>query len=371
MTKKKTDAEFKKEVFDLVGNEYTFLDSYVTARTRIKVKHNKCGNIYDVTPNDFTNGRRCHRCASNARKTNEQFKKEVYNLVGDEYTFLDSYINSRTEIRVKHNICGNAYKVKPSNFLTGRRCPYCNGKAKKSDHQFKKEVFDLVGDEYTFLDTYVNKRTKLRVKHNNCGSVYKVAPSNFLKGARCWNCFVEKEKGAKKKTNYQFKQEVYDLVGDEYEFLDDYVDSKTKIRVKHNKCGNIYEVAPHHFSEGHRCPYCTNSKGEDIINNILKVLGIKYDYQKTFDNLKDINLLSYDFFIPDQNILIEYQGIQHYQPFDYFGGEDKFKVQQKHDKMKADYAKEHDYTLITIPYTEDTFSKIKKYLVKHGLKLSA
>ena len=255
MTKKKTDAEFKKEVFDLVGNEYTFLDSYVTARTKIKVKHNKCGNIYDVTPNDFTNGRRCHSCASNARKTNEQFKKEVYNLAGDEYTFLDSYINSRTEIRVKHNICGNAYKVKPSNFLTGRRCPYCNGKAKKSDHQIKKEVFDLVGDEYTFLDTYVNKRTKLRVKHNNCGNIYKVLPNNFLRGNRCPYCANK----AKSKNNDQFKQEVRSLVGDEYTFLDDYVNNKTKLRVKHNKCGNVYKVKPGNFFIGRRCPYCTTN----------------------------------------------------------------------------------------------------------------
>lgn len=100
-------------------------------------------------------------------------------------------------------------------------------------------------------------------------------------------------------------------------------------------------------------------------------MGIKYEYQKTFDDLKDINLLSYDFYVSDQNILIKYQGIQHYQPFDYFGGEDKFKVQQKHDRMKSEYAKKYDYNLIAVPYTEGTFSKIKKYLIKHGLKISA
>ena len=371
MARKKTDAEFRKEVFDLVGDEYTFLDTYINAKTKIKVRHNACGHVYEVRPNDFVKGRRCPYCSINAKKIDEQFKQEVFDLVGDEYVFLDTYINSRTEIRVKHNKCGNIYKVKPSNFISGRRCSYCMGNAKKSDHQFRKEVFDLVGDEYIFLDTYVNKRTKIRVKHNKCGHVYKVAPSNFLKGNRCCKCFVEREKRAKKKTNYQFEQEIYDLVGDEYEFLDNYVDSKTKIRVKHNKCGHVYKVAPHHFYEGHRCPYCTNSKGEDIINKILKVLGIKYEYQKTFDDLKDINPLSYDFYIPSQRILIEYQGIQHYQPFDYFGGEDKFKVQQKHDKIKADYAKSHGYNLIPVPYTEDTFSKIKKYLLQHGLKLSA
>lgn len=71
---------------------------------------------------------------------------------------------------------------------------------------------------------------------------------------------------------------------------------------------------------------------------------------------------------PSQNVLIEYQGRQHYEPVDHFGGEDKFTTQQKHDKMKLAYAKAHHYKLITIPYTEDTFGKIKKYLLRHGLK---
>lgn len=233
---------------------------------------------------------------------------------------------------------------------------------RKTDAEFKQEVYDLVGDEYTFLDTYITTDTKLRVKHNKCGNVYKVQPNAFLNGRRCPYCGVNA-----KKTNEQFHQEIYDIVGDEYTFLDNYVNKRIKLRVKHNKCGNTYGVTPSNFLQGSRCPYCSNSNGEDIINKILKSLGIKYEYQKTFDGLRDTQPLSYDFYIPSQNILIEYQGIQHYQPIDYFGGKSKFKVQQKHDKMKSEYAKNNHYNSITIPYTEDTLTKIKKYLLTHGL----
>lgn len=174
----------------------------------------------------------------------------------------------------------------------------------------------------------------------------------------------------KRKTDKQFKQEVYDIVGNEYTFLDHYVNNETKIRVKHNKCGNVYRVIPINFLSGKRCPFCTDTpKGELIIIKILDKLGINYDYQKTFDDLKDDRLLSYDFYIPSQSILIEYQGKQHYQPIDYFGGDDKFKNQQNHDKMKLDYAKNNGYNLIAIPYTEDTLSKIKKYLTRYGLNM--
>lgn len=362
----KTDTQFQQEVYDLVGNEYVFLGTYINTMTKIKVKHNKCGKVYKVKPNDFLQGHRCPYCSDNfhPKKTDAQFKQEVYDLVGNEYTFLDPYVDSRTKIKVKHNKCGKVYKVTPSSFLNnGSRCPYCAGLAKKTDSQFKQEVRNLVGNEYVFLDSYVNTMTKIKVKHNKCGNIYEVAPNNFLGGHRCPYCYDVR------KTNTQFQQEVYNLVGNEYVFLNSYVNNRTKLRVKHNKCGNIYEIQPNNFLNGSRCPYCNSRpKGEVFINKILKSLGIKYEYQKTFDDLKDTSLLSYDFFIPDQNILIEYQGKQHYQPIDYFGGDDKFKIQQKHDKMKSDYAKGNGYNLIAVPYTEDTFSKIKKYLVKHGLE---
>ena len=359
---KKTDTEFKKEAFDLVGDEYTFLDPYINARTKLRVKHNKCGHVYEIQPYAFLQGKRCPKCFGKHKKTDADFKKEIFNLVGNEYVFLDSYVNAYTKIRVKHNECGNVYKVKPNNFLNGSRCPYCFGTFKKTNGQFKQEIYDLVGDEYVFLDPYINDGTKLRVKHNKCGHTYKVKPNYFIGGSRCPYCY-----GTPKKTNTQFKQEVFDLVGNEYTFIDSYVNNKTKIRVKHIKCGNIYGVRPTDFMQGCRCPYCNTPKGETLINKILKSLNIKYEYQKTFEDLRDDKLLSYDFFIPSQSVLIEYQGIQHYESVDYFGGEDKFKYQQKHDKMKADYAKDHSYNLIAVPYTEDTFAKIKKYLIKHGL----
>ena len=358
----KTDEQFKQEVQDLVGNEYTFLESYVGAKTKIKVKHNKCGNIYKVTPTHFLSGERCPYCFGKVKKTDKQFKQEVYNLVGNDYVFLDSYVNTDTKIKVKHNKCDGVYEVRPSTFLQGYRCPYCNGNAKKTDKQFRQEVYDLVGDEYTFLDSYVGSQNKIRVKHNKCGNIYKVIPNNFIKGHGCPYCF-----GKVKKTDKQFKQEVYNLVGNEYTFLEHYRGALTKIKVKHIKCGNIYKVKPAMFLIGYRCPYCNSPKGELIIDKILKSLNISYEPQKTFDDLKDKSYLSYDFYIPDQNILIEYQGKQHYEPINYFGGEATFKVQKQHDQIKSDYAKEHGYNLIAIPYTEDTLPKIKKYLIKHGL----
>lgn len=199
----------------MVGNEYVLLEHYRGTDTKIEVKHNKCGNTYEVTPDNFLHGNRCPYCSIKDRsKTDTQFKQEIYSLAGDEYTFLDPYVNSATKLRVKHNKCGNIYEVTPNCFLKGTRCPYCAGLVKKTDKQFRQEVYDLVGDEYTFLDSYVNNATKLKVKHNKCGNTYEVTPNSFMEGHGCPYCG-----GTYKKTDKEFKQEVYDLVGNEYNFL--------------------------------------------------------------------------------------------------------------------------------------------------------
>ena len=117
------------------------------------------------------------------RKTDEEFKQEVYDLVGDDYVFLDSYQGGHVKIKVKHNKCGNTYEISPHSFLQGHRCPYCKGGIKKTDEEFKQEVYDLVGNEYVFMGPYINSSTKIRVKHNKCGNIYEMRPNDFLRGS--------------------------------------------------------------------------------------------------------------------------------------------------------------------------------------------
>ena len=60
---------------------------------------------------------------------------------------------------------------------------------KRTPESFIEDVQYAVGDEYTFIDTYVNEKTRLTVRHNKCGRVYSVAPRYFLtKGNRCMSC---------------------------------------------------------------------------------------------------------------------------------------------------------------------------------------
>ena len=70
--------------------------------------------------------------------------------------------------------------------------------------------------------------------------------------------------------------------------------------------------------------------------------------------------LSYDFYLPQCNVLVECQGIQHYEPIEYFGGEEQFAIQQEHDKRKREYAEKNGYKLLEIWYYD--YDKIEEIL---------
>ena len=86
-----------------------------------------------------------------------------------------------------------------------------------------------------------------------------------------------------------------------------------------------------------------------VLLNFLISKGVNHEKQKKFDWLGRQSL---DFFLPDYNIAIECQGIQHEQPVNFFGGEEQFKIQKEHDKRKKEYSKSHNIELLEIWYYE-------------------
>lgn len=290
------------------------------------------------------------------KKTHDEFINEVYNLVGDEYLILSKYINAKEKIQIKHNDCGFEYETKPNTFLSqGSRCPKCFGLIQKTQNEFVSEIFDLVGDKYEILGEYINNKTKIKIKHNICNYEFNVIPSNFIKNnSRCPKCAY---KIKNKDTNY-FKQEIYNLVGDEYIVLGEYVENKSKIKIKHNTCNFKYEVAPNNFlSNESRCPNCSKSKGEKKISQYLDNLNITYKQEHRFTDCRNKIPLPFDFAIFNNNnelqFLIEFDGEFHFENT----RADKFIKKHniiegtiQRDKIKNEYCKVNNIPLIRIPY---------------------
>lgn len=186
--KKYTTKSFKEKVKSIVGDEYTILGEYTGNKNKLLMRHNECGIEYEVKPNVFLTGSRCPNCAKNKPYTTETFKLKVKEIAGDEYEVLGEYKNSQTDILMKHNKCGSEYIVKPTVFIGGHGCPNCYKSVPYTTDEYKKKVYDLVGDRYTVLGEYKRAKDKIEIRHNICGNVYKVNPLMFFVGNRCPKC---------------------------------------------------------------------------------------------------------------------------------------------------------------------------------------
>ena len=109
---------------------------------------------------------------------------------------------------------------------------------------------------------------------------------------------------------------------------------------------------------------CMKSHGEYYISTYLLSNSINFEKQKKFSDLLGVGggNLSYDFYLPNHNMLIECQGEQHERPIEYFGGEEQFAIQQEHDKRKREYAKDNGYRLLEISYKD--YNNIDNILTK-------
>lgn len=218
------------------------------------------------------------------------------------------------------------------------------------------------------------KGANIKSKHicRGCGLLFYQSPSHNYTGRLCSSCGHKKMalkcKGQKRTskllTNRRKSSEEYiqeckskglDLP------IEDYVNAITKIKHRCSR-GHVYEQRPDDHIHDKGCSICNESHGEKYIRNYLDKNNINYIPQKKFKELKDKDYLSYDFYLPDYNMLIEYQGKQHYESIDYFGGDNKFKNQQYHDKLKKEYAKDNGYKLLELHYSLDTQELVNRYL---------
>lgn len=103
-----------------------------------------------------------NQLTSRETKDSDLFLTQVNKLVGNDYTFLEEYVHAKHKLRVRHNLCGTVYQSSPDNFVNkGRRCPECfdnkNSKWSYEVEKFLKENGIDYLKEYSFPDC-VHKR---------------------------------------------------------------------------------------------------------------------------------------------------------------------------------------------------------------------
>ncbi len=222
----------------------------------------------------------------------------------------------------------------------------------KTTEEFIEEANKIHNNKYDYsLTNYINNKTKVKIICPIHGIFEQRAASHLKIG--CSKC------GYKKMSQQEFIEKAKKIHGDKYDYSKTIFENvKLKVKIICPIHG-VFEQNAHSHLNGEGCPKCKSSKGEIAIRNYLKEKNILFEEQKKFKECKNERALSFDFYLPNENLLIEYNGIQHYEMNDYFGGEKQFKKQQKNDKLKKEFAEKNNIKLLTISYKENIFDKLK------------
>lgn len=276
------------------------------------------------------------------RKFTYQDVKEYVESFG--YKLLSKEYNPKEKILVQCDK-GHIYEVKFYSFKNGSRCPKCKSEKQRKmysfDYDYVKEYIESFN--YKLLsDEYINNRTKLLIQCKE-GHIYETTFDTFKSGSRCRKC-----SGSEKHTYEEIKdflsQFNYKLLSDEYK------DNKTKLKMECPK-GHIVELKFNHFQSGVRCSKCRRSKGEERISNFLYFYSIENIQEYKFNDCKLKMCLPFDFYLPNYNICIEYDGEQHYKIARNFNLDvlDLMNIRYR-DKYKTQYCESNNIKLIRIPY---------------------
>jgi len=299
------------------------------------------------------------------RKTHEDFIIELNNI-NPKIIILDKYINAHTKMECECVDCGNHWFAKPNMLLSQKTgCPICRQKQVHDKKLFTQEEFELgvkkLNPHIKVLNKYIQMKENIEWQCLICNNIHITKASNifYKKRVGCENCGFIKMALLKRKSHNKFVEEM-NKINSNIIILDEYQGLKNKIKITCKTCSYTWESYPGDLLGGSLCPSCNESKGETKIKNYLinnKILFIK---NMRFEDCKNKKKLPFDFYLLNKNILIEYDGIQHYQPIDKFGGKKEFENRQRNDSIKNKYCINNNIILIRIPYWE--FNNVTKIL---------
>jgi len=264
-----------------------------------------------------------------------------------------------SKIELKDNVTGDIFYYRVDRHLNGMK----PNKITLNYFLFKSK--EIHGDKYDYsmIDKINGGKSKIDIICKEHG-IFEQRVSNHINlGDGCPKCV-----GKGKWNDDTLRSEFVKIHIDRYDY------SNTKFTGINNKveiiCKNHGKFLQniHKHLKGQGCPDCKlNSKGEEYIKNHLEDIKVKYIRQYGFETCRYINKLSFDFYLPELNTCIEFDGIQHFKPINDFGGKKEFKIIQERDKCKNKWCIENNINLIRIKY--DQIDKIKEILENQLQKL--
>jgi very-short-patch-repair endonuclease len=293
-----------------------------------------------------------------------EIKTKFYNIHQNKYDYslFTEYKNTKKKISI---ICKEhgVFCQQIAMHLIGQGCPEC--KKTKLSNLNKFKLSDILlkfknthGDKYDYskIIEYLGYDEKIQIDCPIHGSFFQIC-RNHIAGGGCPKCYNDKRYAYKSSNKLEFEEKCRLVYGDKYDYsLVQYKNSKTPVEIICPIHGSFFKNPNNHLN-GEGCPLCFSSKGERKIFSILKGNGILFERQKTYNDCKYINKLRFDFYLPEYNMCIEYNGEQHYKDIQYWNNSHLLNI--KRDNIKKTYCENNNIELLIISYLDDIYITLK------------
>lgn len=337
---KLTQKEFIKRSMKILGNNYNFDKTiYIGSQENVIITCLTHGDFYDRASHILV-GIGCPKCKL-ARHREDFIKKASlkHNHVYD-YSSVE-YVNGETKVYIK---CpnGHIFDQTPHQHLRGIRCRFCFEYQPLTQEEFIRRVTNLYNGKYNLSKTiYHGTKKNVFIVCPEHGE-FKTTAERIMYGQECVKC-------AKSYTTKEYIALAQSKWGNKFVYnLTEYINSQTYIKLQCAK-GHLLKRNPvAHLCYGLDCRECLGiiSQGEMYIKTFLTKHNIYFKEQYKFSKCIYKKALKFDFYLPDYNTCIEFDGIFHFK--DIFNQPEQFKKAQKRDQIKTKFCESNGIQLLRI-----------------------
>ncbi len=262
------------------------------------------------------------------------------------------YINGNIDVDI---ICPDHGIFKANPIRHSNRyscCVKCSNKRKLSTKIFIDESIKIHGNKYNYDSIkFINDSLKVDIICPEHG-IFKQSYMNHIRLKQgCPVCkggiFINLKNQIKRANKIHLNKYNYSLIKE-----DSYTGVSNKVDIICPDHGIFKQKLSNHITSKQGCPTCNESRGEKEIANLLKENNIKFKREYKFKDCKNKKQLPFDFYLEESNTCIEFDGIQHFEPIDFFGGIKAFKQVQINDNIKTQYCLNNNIKLIRFKYNE-------------------
>lgn len=298
-------------------------------------------------------------------KIKEKCDKMNYSFIG--LKDKDKNFNVKEKLIIKCNIDNKVWYPSTDNFIRkNSNCPTCSNETGipinymiediiKKSKETKRTITNLYSIKYA--------TSKLNVICDKCSHSWNSNYKSFIKHHGCRKCLnINKLTTIDAITKIKEKCELLN-----YDFLkfktpnNLYENIKTKIQIKCNK-NHIFEISYNNFIHSEQgCSICKESKGEVKIRLFLNQNKIVFIPQHRFSECRNKRPLPFDFYVPTYNLLIEYDGQQHFEQINFNGNKTNLEYIKNNDLIKNDFCKKNNINILRINYNDNVLEKLNQF----------